>query len=72
MCGICGLAGVDDERLVAEMTRILAHRGPDGEGVRAFPARDGAPPAALVHWRLSIIDPTPRGEQPMSYGGGGF
>ena len=61
------LVGSNDERLVSEMTRLLAHRGPDGDGTRVFPARDGRPPAALGHRRLSIIDPTPRGAQPMSW-----
>ena len=50
------------------MTRSMAHRGPDGEGVRCFPGEDGARPAALGHRRLSVIDPTPRGAQPMPYG----
>ncbi|MDQ3849860.1 MAG: asparagine synthase (glutamine-hydrolyzing), partial [Actinomycetota bacterium] len=48
------------------MTDRLAHRGPDGEGVECFPSRDGRPPAALGHRRLSILDPTPRGRQPMA------
>ena len=48
------------------MTRSLAHRGPDGEGVRAFASRDGGLPATLGHRRLAIIDPTPRGAQPMA------
>lgn len=68
MCGICGSVGSDDERLVTTMTRVLAHRGPDGEGIRVFPPSGGRPPAALGHRRLSIIDPTPRGAQPMSWG----
>lgn len=72
MCGICGFAGRDDEDLARRMTATLAHRGPDGEGVRSFAARDGRPPAALGHRRLSIIDPTPRGGQPMSYAGGRY
>ena len=69
MCGICGFVGSDDERLVAEMTRLLEHRGPDGDGTRAFPSKDDRPPACLGHRRLSIIDPTPRGAQPMAWDG---
>ena len=69
MCGICGFVGSDDERLVAAMTRLLAHRGPDGDGTRAFAAKDDRPPACLGHRRLSIIDPTPRGAQPMVWEG---
>jgi asparagine synthase (glutamine-hydrolysing) len=65
MCGICGFAGRADDRLVQQMTDTLAHRGPDGEGVQSFPSVDGTVPASLGHRRLSIIDPTPRGAQPM-------
>jgi asparagine synthase (glutamine-hydrolysing) len=72
MCGICGLAGRDDEPLVRRMTENLVHRGPDGAGVRAFPSRDGRLPATLGHRRLSIIDPTERGAQPMAFGGGRY
>jgi asparagine synthase (glutamine-hydrolysing) len=72
MCGICGVIGHDDERLIATMVRSLAHRGPDGEGVRRFAPSGGAPKAALGHRRLSIIDPTERGAQPMSYAGGRY
>jgi asparagine synthase (glutamine-hydrolysing) len=52
------------------MTRTLAHRGPDGEGIQTFPSENGHMPAGLGHRRLSIIDPTPRGAQPMSYSDG--
>jgi asparagine synthase (glutamine-hydrolysing) len=69
MCGICGFVGSEDQRLVAVMTRLLEHRGPDGEGTQAFPARDDRPPACLGHRRLSIIDPTPRAAQPMAWEG---
>jgi asparagine synthase (glutamine-hydrolysing) len=69
MCGICGFVGSDDERLVAAMTGLLEHRGPDGDGTRAFAAKDDRPPACLGHRRLSIIDPTPRGAQPMAWDG---
>lgn len=72
MCGICGFAGLEDEPLVRAMTETIAHRGPDGEGVRSFPSEDGRLPAALGHRRLAIIDPTPRGAQPMSYADGRY
>ena len=65
MCGIAGVAGKHDPGLVAEMTRTLVHRGPDGEGVRGFESVDGRMPATFGHRRLAIIDPTPRGAQPM-------
>lgn len=65
MCGICGFAGRADPELVNTMTGLLAHRGPDGQGTRSFPSGDGRLPASLGHRRLSILDPGPRGAQPM-------
>lgn len=69
MCGICGFVGRADRPLIESMTKVLAHRGPDGEGVKLFPAKDGRVPAALGHRRLSILDRSPKGSQPMAYGG---
>src|SRR5689334_7889221 len=69
MCGICGVVGVADEALAREMARRMAHRGPDGEGVSVFGGGTG-PPVSLAHRRLSIIDPTERGAQPMAWDGG--
>jgi asparagine synthase (glutamine-hydrolysing) len=42
------------------MGDVIAHRGPDGEGVHA----DG--PVGLVNRRLAIIDPSPAGAMPMA------
>jgi len=72
MCGICGCVGRADEETVRAMAGSMAHRGPDGEGVRCFPSAAGSTPCALGHRRLSIIDPTPRGAQPMSSQDGRF
>lgn len=61
---MCGIAGVfrrgapPDEAEIRDMTAALAHRGPDGQGVRL------AGPVALGHRRLSIID-LEGGAQPM-------
>lgn len=69
MCGICGIVDGDgrlapDEALVGRMAATLAHRGPDDRGVLVLA---GGPPAvALGHARLSIIDLSPAGHQPMS------
>jgi asparagine synthase (glutamine-hydrolysing) len=66
MCGIAGVfeygaPGHDADRaLVERMTRALAHRGPDGEGFHL----DGA--VGLGHRRLSIVDLSPTGAQPMA------
>ncbi|MGH7496837.1 MAG: asparagine synthase (glutamine-hydrolyzing) [bacterium] len=61
MCGICGLAGTANVRVIEAMTKILAHRGPDDSGIEIF--AEGR--AALGHTRLSILDLSPRGHQPM-------
>jgi len=42
------------------MARALRHRGPDANGIKSWPQ------ATLVHTRLSIIDLTPAGAQPMA------
>jgi asparagine synthase (glutamine-hydrolysing) len=67
MCGICGFVGRADRPLIESMTEVLAHRGPDGDGVQLFPPDDGRVPAALGHRRLSILDTSARGAQPMAY-----
>lgn len=64
MCGICGAVARDPARpadlaAVRRMSRALAHRGPDGDGLVA----DG--PAALASRRLAIVDRSPAGAQPM-------
>ena len=69
MCGICGFVGTDDRPLIESMSTLLAHRGPDGSGIEVFPAADRSPPAALGHRRLSILDTSARGSQPMAHGG---
>jgi asparagine synthase (glutamine-hydrolysing) len=62
MCGIAGWIGhVDDGASVADSMKLaLRHRGPDEARVRPFPR------ATLVHTRLSIIDLSEDGAQPMS------
>lgn len=66
MCGIAGWIGhVDDGRRVADAMRVhLRHRGPDSSGVRELPG------ATLVHTRLSILDLSPEGNQPLGSGDG--
>jgi len=62
MCGIAGILtarGTIEPREIEAVTAALAHRGPDdtglfhGEGI------------ALGHRRLSVVDLSPRGHQPM-------
>lgn len=63
MCGIAGLIHLDGHHASAEalrrMTDAIAHRGPDGQGHWV----DG--PVGLGHRRLSIIDLSDAGAQPM-------
>ncbi len=64
MCGIAGIAGpagVDVSRHLPAMRDALVHRGPDGEGLESWP-EDGV---ALGHRRLSILDLSDAGAQPM-------
>ncbi|HZN54024.1 MAG TPA: asparagine synthase (glutamine-hydrolyzing) [Candidatus Polarisedimenticolaceae bacterium] len=61
MCGITGMAGFVDPRIVRGMTRVLAHRGPDGDGI-VCPEGE---PFGFGHRRLAILDLTPAGAQPM-------
>ncbi len=64
MCGIAGIFNFKDSTVshkeVKRMTDALAHRGPDGEGI--FLDEN----VGLGHRRLSILDISPKGAQPMS------
>jgi len=60
MCAICGIYGVEDKSLIEKMLKILKHRGPDGEGIYTDTN------FSMGHARLSIIDLSERGRQPIS------
>ena len=63
MCGIVGIitTGREPSRaIISKMTAMVRHRGPDDRGL--FYDNN----VALGHCRLSIIDLTNRGHQPMS------
>ncbi len=66
MCGICGIISFDnkpvDETVLKKMTDIISHRGPDDEGMYINPERN----VGFGFRRLSIVDLTPAGHQPMS------
>ncbi|HEX2210725.1 MAG TPA: asparagine synthase (glutamine-hydrolyzing) [Longimicrobium sp.] len=62
MCGIAGIVGPGARAALPGMLGEIAHRGPDDEGTWFDDARG----VALAHRRLSIIDPTPAGHQPMA------
>ncbi|MGA7074960.1 MAG: asparagine synthase (glutamine-hydrolyzing) [Halobacteriota archaeon] len=60
MCGICGIYGAEDKPLLLKMLSTLKHRGPDSQGVFCDSR------ISLGHSRLSIIDLSNKGKQPMS------
>ncbi len=69
MCGIAGIfhfarTSPPDRVVVAKMTAALAHRGPDDSGLFVDPQLR----VALGHRRLSIIDLSASGRQPMTRG----
>lgn len=67
MCGIAGYLsheGAASRAVVERMTRVLAHRGPDGEGFHV------SGPIGLGHRRLAILDLSPAGSQPMTAASG--
>ncbi len=64
MCGIAGLVGNADQNSIAcveKMLRAMVHRGPDQEGLWCTPSGE----AVFGHRRLSIIDLSEAGRQPM-------
>jgi asparagine synthase (glutamine-hydrolysing) len=64
MCGIAGIFNFNKQPIahatIKSMIDMIAHRGPDGEGVYIDDY------LALGHRRLSILDITPSGSQPMA------
>ncbi|WP_374300548.1 asparagine synthase (glutamine-hydrolyzing) [Ferrovibrio sp.] len=67
MCGIAGMISLrgeelpDPARRLGVMSRLIAHRGPDGDGIWV----DERGVAGLAHRRLSIIDLSNSAAQPM-------
>lgn len=72
MCGIAGFIGRGPTApaTIAAMMAHLAQRGPDAQQVIGWDGdgrrNDHAPWHALLHTRLSIIDPRPVADQPMA------
>jgi asparagine synthase (glutamine-hydrolysing) len=67
MCGIAGIISVNKQKVfqqrLKEMTDVISHRGPDGEGY--WISDNGN--VGFGHRRLSIIDLTENGSQPMHF-----
>lgn len=68
MCGIGGVLGSVEGAVLDALLAAIDHRGPDDRGQYVDEHRR----AALLHTRLSIIDPSPAGHQPMSSQGGRY
>ena len=72
MCGFAGFLTADTnalcspEAVVTQMAKAIEHRGPDDSGAWA----DAQAGIALGFRRLSIIDLSPAGHQPMAFYGG--
>lgn len=74
MCGICGKINIDGKKiprkLISRMHSVLSHRGPDDEGIYiGNHSQETSHPLVSVglgHKRLSIIDLSKAGRQPMS------
>ena len=65
MCGICGMAGFDENRplkrdVLLKMQKALEMRGPDSSGIF-----DSENECIMAHRRLAVIDPE-KGRQPMT------
>lgn len=63
MCGILGSLPPVEENLFSKGLQRLEHRGPDGYGIWKNPNSE----VLLGHRRLSILDLSVRGKQPMQY-----
>jgi asparagine synthase (glutamine-hydrolysing) len=65
MCGISGIINKNGLRVphveIRSINDLIAHRGPDGQGFYSYNN------IALGHRRLSILDRSPAGQQPMGY-----
>ena len=73
MCGIAGILTINSSSTFLTdrlnlMQAALQHRGPDDEGIFISPDRH----AALAHTRLSILDLSSAGHQPMSMADGRY
>ncbi|MFQ3597811.1 MAG: asparagine synthase (glutamine-hydrolyzing) [Chloroherpetonaceae bacterium] len=68
MCGITGVFNYSQsphllsESILKQMTRVIAHRGPDDDGIYLSPNEQ----LGFGFRRLAIIDLSPAGHQPMS------
>jgi asparagine synthase (glutamine-hydrolysing) len=62
MCGIVGFQGRFSPEFLTQAANLIAHRGPDDFGEWHSPGGE----VGLAHRRLSVIDLSPLGHQPMT------
>lgn len=70
MCGICGYIdykGEIEDHVINNMISSIRHRGPDDQGVYVTQCQDAR--IIMGHVRLSVLDLSPAGHQPMHYNG---
>lgn len=81
MCGIACLININEDYDFSEefnsFVNCISHRGPDGEGFVRFKSdmslvKNGPSKVAMGHRRLSILDLTEAGSQPMESSCGNF
>jgi asparagine synthase (glutamine-hydrolysing) len=68
MCGIAGFIDFNkrlNKKLLVDMTDVLYHRGPDDSGYQFIPS--STTHIGLGHRRLSILDLSKHGHQPMQF-----
>src|SRR2546428_9123699 len=65
MCGIAGLISQNREMLISAMLTAIEHRGRDDQGVWTSELLNDGQRACLGHRRLSIIDTSSAGHEPM-------
>ncbi|MEN9524560.1 MAG: Asparagine synthetase 1 [Candidatus Parcubacteria bacterium] len=61
MCAIAGTVNIEDEKVLKTMLDLMAHRGPDDNGEYY----DHGAKVSIGHCRLSILDLSSAGHQPM-------
>ncbi len=65
MCGIFGIWGDFDDKIIYDATKTLSHRGPDALGFKIYKNKEKI---GLGHTRLKIIDLSDEANQPMEDG----
>ena len=65
---MCGILGCINFKFVPGSLDSISHRGPDGSGVKNF--KINSHDVTLAHRRLSIVDVSENGAQPMASGDG--